>query len=316
MKKQVALLFILFAFASGWAQAQPLHRYEYTHPQMGTTFRLIFYAPDSLLAYRAQARAFAWVDSLNAIMSDYLPESELNRLCATSSTGQWVSVSQPLFDVLEQSDYFARQSEGAFDVTVGALTRLWRRSRNLRILPDSVHLAAARSATGYQFIALNKHGRQVRLITNEHIQIDLGGIGQGYAADACLRILRSMGIPRALADAGGDIAVGDRPPDADGWKVAFVTAAGPQTLTLTRCGITTSGTTHKYWEHNGQRYAHIIDPRTGWPITYHRLVTVKAANATTADAWATALSVLGATWWQQHQKRRWRLRVWIANFPL
>jgi FAD:protein FMN transferase len=309
-------------------------RYEDTHPQMGTLFRIVCYAPDSAVARRAVEAAWVRVDTLNARYSDYLPDSELNRLCATAGSGQWVPVSDDLADILRLSGRFWQESGGAFDASVGPLTRLWRRARQLKELPDTARLEAALQRVGWQYVEMRscseprwwqvwRRGRgreatfqrsektcQVRL-SRAGMQLDLGGIAQGYAADACLQVLRTYGIKQALADAGGDIALGAPPPDAAGWAIKVPMELGDSLIWLSHCGITTSGATFRYVEHEGVRYSHIVDPRTGWGLTHGYLVTVMAPNATTADAWATAISVSGVLPQKQHPRKR--VSAWVRK---
>lgn len=292
-----------------------LRRFEFTHPQMGTVFRLVFYASSEATAQNAATQAFAMVDTLNAIMSDYIPDSELSLLCNTAGTGQSVLVSEDLWQILKLSAQFSRQSDGAFDVSIGPLSRLWRRARNLKELPDSSRVLAARELVGYQNIRFKK-GKKIELL-KAGMRLDLGGIAQGYAADRCLLILRRHGIQSALADAGGDIALGEAPPDKSGWQIEMPTEDGrKELLNLSHCGITTSGASYRYLEVEGKRYSHIIDPRSGWGLTHRVLVTVLAPNATLADAWATAISVSGKAGWQKREKKKPKLRVWIREMPL
>jgi thiamine biosynthesis lipoprotein len=291
-----------------------LRRFEYTHPQMGTVFRLIFYTEkDSMQAAGIARLVFDRVDALNASMSDYLPDSELNRLCATAGSGRPVAVSDDLWEVLRWSVEFSRKSEGAFDVSIGPLTRLWRRARNLKEAPDSARVEEARALTDYRNIEL-RHGKTV-VLKKTGMRLDLGGIAQGYAADVCLKMLKQNGIRRALADAGGDIAIGEPPPGKKGWEIALPTprdSLPPVTLQLARCGITTSGATWRYLEINGRRYSHIIDPRSGWGLTHRVMVTVQAPDAMSADAWATACSVMGQYGWSRLKVRPKRLKIrWL-----
>lgn len=319
------LLTVLFFTAAGSnllpaqraaAPDSALRRYEFTHPQMGTVFRLVFYAADDSLAATAARTTFGQVDTLNAIMSDYLPESELMRLCAQAGTGKKVPVSPDLWRILRLSVRFTRQSAGAFDPSIGPLTRLWRRGRNLQEVPDSARIEAAKSRVGFQNIRFysRKHRIALRI---PGMQLDLGGIAQGYAADACLQTLKKYGITRALADAGGDIAAGDPPPGHSGWTIGLPHAAGgldTARYILARGGITTSGASFRYIEDRaGRRYSHIVDPRSGWGITRPVLVTVQAPSATEADAWATAISVLGATAWKQIRHKHPELQVWLTD---
>ena len=147
--------------------------------------------------------------------------------------------------------------------------------------------------------------------------LDLGGIAQGWAADDCLKLLRQFNINHAMVDAGGDIALGMAPPGEMGWKIEVPAPNGEKKLLyLQHCGITTSGATYRYLEFEGKRYSHIIDPRTGMGLTHHTLVTVIAPDATTADAWATAMSVLGEKGRKLAQKSPKKLEIWLTEMPL
>lgn len=314
--KHSFLLLLLASLPRSPLLAQnPPKRYEFSHPQMGAVFRLIFYAENDSLAERAAHTVFDRVDSLNAVMTDYQPDSELMRLCDKAGTDEKVPVSADLWRILKISQHFSRQSGGAFDVTVGPLTRLWRRARHLQELPDSAQVAAAQALVDWRNVRFYPHPKRIRLL-KKGMKLDLGGIGQGFAADECLRVLRGFGITRALADAGGDIAIGDAPPDAAGWTVDIPDTLHNAPLTLVRCGITTSGATYRYLEANGRRYSHIVDPRTGWGLTQRVLVTVHAPTATEADAWATAISVLGQSGWQAIRQRHPKVRVWLTETAL
>lgn len=281
---------------------------------MGTVFRLVFYTEQyPANAATTAARIFHWVDTLNQIFSDYLPESELNRLSDQAGKPAPVRVSTELADILQRARQFSKASDGAFDVTVGALTRLWRRARNLQEMPDSARLQAALQTVDWKSVRFR--GKKYIRLTRPGARLDLGGIAQGYAADECLRLLRDAGIRQALVDAGGDIALGDAPPDAAGWRIEIPGARpdSPEVLYLSNCGITTSGATYRYLEINGIRYSHIVNPKTGLGLTHRILVTVQAPDATTADAWATAISVGGATGWKKWEKRRYKVRVWLTE---
>jgi thiamine biosynthesis lipoprotein len=279
----------------GRAADPPLARFEFAEPHMGTRFRIVFYAPDAATAQRASAAAFRRVAELNGIMSDYLAESELERLSARAG-GPAVPVSPDLFAVLARAAEVSRLSDGAFDVTVGPVVRLWRRARRTQLLPPADQLAAARAAVGDRLLVLDPAARAVQL-TRPGMRLDLGGVAKGYAAEAAQAVLKQHGITRALVAAGGDIAVSGPPSDATGWRVGIAappsaTGDGP-TLVLRDAAVSTSGDKEQYAEIGGKRYAHIIDPRTGMGLTETWQATAVAADATTADAWATALVVLG-----------------------
>ncbi len=271
-----------------------LKRYEFTEPHMGTRFRIVLYAPDQDTARKAAADAFARIASLNAIMSDYDNTSELMRLCAQAG-GPPVPVSAELFFVLSKAQEVSRQSGGAFDVTVGPVVKLWRLARKRHKLPDPDKLAAARALVGWQNVRLDQAKRTVQLLKTG-MQLDLGGIAKGYAADEALAVLQKHGIDRALVAAGGDIAVSGPPPETDGWKIAIATLPGekdPGRLILHHAAVSTSGDAEQFVEIDGKRYSHIIDPRTGIGLLGRMSVTVVARRGIDADSLTKVVAVLG-----------------------
>jgi thiamine biosynthesis lipoprotein len=279
---------------------------------MGTLFTITLYAPDEARAKAASDAAFAKIAALDRMMTDYDPESELMQLCQ-KPCGQPVRVSDELFDILQKSQRVAELSDGAFDVTVGPVIRLWRRARRTASLPPLDALARARQSVGHQKLKLDPRHKTVTL-TVPDMQLDLGGIAKGYAADKALGVLRSHGIHRALVAASGDIALGDPPPGKPGWRVSIgapvsnparsetaARRAGPEasasiarTLLLRNAAVSTSGDAEQFVEIAGRRYSHIVDPRTGMGLTERLQVSIIARHATETDSFATAVSVLGA----------------------
>ena len=281
-------------FTSGRAA---LERHEFESKHMGTTFRVVLYAADKATAKKAADAAFARVAELDAIMSDYKKDSELMRLCKRFATDAAppVKVSDDLFFVLQKADELSKRSGGAFDVTVGPVVQLWRLARRTQELPDAKEFAAARAKVGYTKVKLDPAKKTVQLLT-PGMQLDLGGIAKGYAADAALKLLRDkFGITRALVAAYGDIACGDPPPGAGGWTVDIAPIAKsqkPRRLTLANAAVSTSGDLEQFVEIAGVRYSHVLDPTTGLGLTGRRSVTVIAPDGTTADSMTKAVSVL------------------------
>lgn len=276
----------------------PWQRYEFSQPHMGTTFRLVLYAADLPTAEKASQKAFARIAQLDGIMSDYRETSELMLLCRQAGKGP-VKVSPDLFRIIERSHYFSILSAGAFEITAGPVIKLWRRARRTEQLPDNARLREALSLTGDHLMRLDQKAQTVSL-EKAGMQLDLGGIAKGYAADAVIEILKGEGINRALVAAGGDIVAGDAPPGAKGWKVSIISLQpldekqnDAQFLLLKNQAVSTSGDAEQYVEIGGVRYSHIVDPRTGYGVTGRSNATVIARDGTTTDALATALSVLG-----------------------
>ncbi len=276
--------------------AQQLERYHFDRALMGTPFRIVLYAMDSVRARQGAVAAFARVDALERRLSDYDPSSEVSRLSATAGSGEWVSVSKDLWTVLAAAQDWAARTDGAFDVTVGPLTRLWRWAGRRATFPPHERLNRARESVGYRFLLLNPATRSVRLEL-DGMRLDLGGIGKGYAADAALDVLRSFGVHHALVDAGGDVVLGDAPPGTTGWRVEIPGVEDGRVVSeirhLARGAVATSGDAYRFIEVDSVRYSHIMDPQSGMGLTERRVVTVLAPTGTEADALASAVSVLG-----------------------
>jgi thiamine biosynthesis lipoprotein len=272
-------------------------RFVYERAEMGVPFRISLYAEEEAVAQRAAEAAFDRVAVLNSIFSDYDSDTELSRLSQTSGQGKQVPVSSDLWRILEKSQTLAAQTDGAFDITVGPIVNLWRRSRRKHEFPPEKLLTEMRNRVGYKNLSLDAAKKTAELRIPD-MRLDLGAIAKGYAADEALKVLRARGVPRALVAASGDMAVGDPPPEAEGWRIEVAAldvpgAPPPEIVLLKNCGIATSGDVFQHVEINGVRYSHIVDPRTGVGLTDHSLVTIIAPDCTTADGIATAVSVLG-----------------------
>ncbi|MBI1311898.1 FAD:protein FMN transferase [bacterium] len=211
--------------STAWSDsATTLQRFDFRRIEMGVEFHIRVYGCDSEAANKAVAAAFDRVRELNSVMSDYDAASEIRRLCDAGSTAQPVVVSPDLFRVLQQSVSLSQDTGGAFDVTVGPLTKLWRRARRRGEMPPVDLLAEARSRVGSEAIVLDSCRHSVRL-SKSGMRIDLGGIAKGYAADQALDVLKDRGFPRAMVDASGDIVLGDPPPNAPGWRIVIAQLA-------------------------------------------------------------------------------------------
>ena len=297
MRSRLILIVLTAVLAAGAVRAEPaLSRFTFTEVHMGTEFKIILYAPDKETAGKAATAAYARIASLDATMTDYNPASELMRLCAKSG-GDPVHVSDELFFVLSQAQETSRISDGAFDATVGPVVRLWRQARRTQRMPDSEKLAAARALVGWKNVVLDEKAHTVRLL-KAGMQLDLGGIAKGYAADEGIAVLKKQGVMHALVAAGGDIAVSGAPPDADGWKIAIAplqedaNTEGPY-LTLHDAAVSTSGDANQFVEIDGKRYSHIIDPNTGLGLVGRMSGAVVAPHGIIADSHTKIVCVLG-----------------------
>jgi len=287
---------LALCFLGNPPETSDLERYEATERHMGVVFNIVLYSESETKAKLGFEAAFDRIDQLDRTMSDYDSDSELSRLSNSSPTSEPVKVSDDLWRVLVKSQDLSEKSDGAFDVTVGALTKLWRRARRQHELPSEERLKEAMRAVGYRHLSLDCGTKSVSLgIPN--MRLDLGGIAKGYAADEALAALKTLGISRALVNASGDIALGDSPPGKPGWKIG-IAPLNPDTtpsrfLELSNCAVATSGDAWQFVEVDGRRYSHIIDPRTGLGLMERSSVTIVAPTCTDADGLASAVSVLG-----------------------
>lgn len=274
------------------AAAVALTRHTFAQVHMGVKCRITLYASQRERAAEAAARAFERIASLDASLSDWRLESELNRLNDTAG-GPALPVSEDLYRVLDLARRLSEATGGAFDPTVGPVVRLWRQARRDGQPPNPDDLALARQAVGWQGIELDPETRSVRLV-RAGMRLDLGGIGKGYVADRAGEVLREQGVSRFLIDLGGDLLAGDPPPGRQGWTIQIQTELGQSgSLEAANAGVATSGDSAQFVEIDGVRYSHIVDPLTGLGLTDRIAATVVAPDAATADALASAVCVLG-----------------------
>jgi thiamine biosynthesis lipoprotein len=267
------------------------------------------YAANETQARHAFRAAFDRIAQIDAALSDYLPDSELNRICR-DAVGRPVHASDDLFEVASAAQRLARETDGAFDITSGALTHLWREARKRQRVPDPQDIEAARLRCGYRKLHVDAAHHTVEL-DSAGMQLDMGGIAKGYAADQALAALSKLGIRSALVAASGDLAFSDTPPGEHGWKIGVEALEKP--LALTYAAVSTSGSSEQHLDAAGKRYSHIIDPKTGMGLTSSSSVTIVAKRGIDADAAATAVSVLGRDRGLAFIRRRPDLAVFIAT---
>jgi FAD:protein FMN transferase len=278
---------------------QTCRRFTFSEAHMGTIIRIVLYAPDATAADKASRAAFDRIATLDNAMSDYKPDSELMRLCRAAG-GPPEKVSEDLFQVLTAAQELAARSDGAFDVTVGPVVRLWRRARRRHELPDGNRLAQALALVGYRNLVLDPRQRTAQLL-KPGMMLDLGGIAKGYAADEALSVLKRDGITSALVAAAGDIACSRPPPGREGWRIDIAAPApssksadkSARYLSLHDAAVSTSGDSEQHLDVGSERYSHIINPATGMALSGRRRVTVVAPRGITADSYAVAVCVLG-----------------------
>ncbi len=285
------ILLSLLTVSSCYAQQRKFH---FVENKMGSPFNLILVHTDSFQAVQLAKECFMLIDSFNHIFSDYDSTSELSRLCAQADN-RYQTASPALWDILVQSKKAWQQSKGAFDITVSPLSRLWRRMRRENRFPDSSEVLMQKKRVGFGLLTIDTLQHRIRF-NKQSMQLDLGGIAKGYVAQAVIDYLATKGVHSALADAGGDMAMSGSPPGTKGWIVGVNVPETTDELLTTKLllhnmAVATSGDAYQFIEHNGRKYSHIIDPRTGYGISSQRNVTVIAKDGATADWLATACSI-------------------------
>ncbi len=261
--------------------------------KMGTRIVVQLWHPDAEEGRRLVAAAMAEFDRIEALMSTYREDSEISRVNRHAAERP-IPVSEELYDIVRQSIEVSRLTQGAFDITYESVGYLY--AFRERQAPTDAQVDARIDAVDYQHLLLDSEARSIAFAM-EGVRINLGGIGKGYACDRAVDLIRRAGVEHALVSAGGDTRLlGDRrgqpwvvgirdPDDAD----AVVTR-----LALVDEAISTSGDYERYFEDDGVRYHHILDPATGRPSEGVRSVTIIGPDGTRTDALSTSVFVMGA----------------------
>ncbi len=283
----------LTLLACGCEQRPAARKAAASREVMGTLATLTAVAADDTLAAAAVERGYARLEDVNRLMSDYTADSEIGRVNQLLA-GQSLALSTETFQCLRQGLEVSRASGGAFDITCRPFVALWKKSASLGRLPTEEELTRTWQLVGPDRIILNFAERTVSPAVNG-VQVDLGGIAKGYALDLAAAAMRQAGAASVCVDVGGDVLALGTAADGRPWRIGVKHPFQDglvAILLLSDRAVATSGVQQRFHEIDGKRYSHIIDPRTGWPAEQAPSVTVIAADGITADAWATAFSVL------------------------
>ncbi|TVL99661.1 MAG: hypothetical protein CV087_17065 [Candidatus Brocadia sp. WS118] len=267
---------------------------------MGTFAEVSVYAQDEKTAGRAVEGALDEIERMDRIMSNYKHDSELSQVNKNAAKSP-VPCQGDLLDVIEQSHYYSELSGGAFDITVSPLVALWGFFHEKGHVPSDKEIERILPAVSYKNIVINKNTDAKKTGTvffkNTQTQIDLGAIGKGYAVDKALEIVRKCGLENACINLGGNIYVLGTPPDKTAWKIGIQHPRNKNEilgyLELRDEATATSGDYERFFEMNGKRYSHIINPLTGRPVSGTIATTIVAPTGTEVDALSTSLFVLG-----------------------
>lgn len=230
-------------------------------------------------------------------MNIYNPESELSKL-NSAPADEWVTLSPETMSAVVAAKQAYEDTNGAFDATINPLIQLWKKAGKTNRLPTKEEITAARKKSDWSLFKIDIPGSRV-MKTAVTAKLDLGGIAKGYAIDLALESLQKDGCLGGLVDIGGDIRCFGKKPDGEKWRVAVRNPFEPRSnnylkiISLDEGAVCTSGNYERYSVIDGKHFSHILDPQTGIPVDACPSATVIAPTATQADAWATALSVLG-----------------------
>lgn len=261
---------------------------------MGVECRITVYAPSEAEARAATRDAFVRMEAIERAISSWRPGSEASKF--QQRVGEEVELTPEFFELLWRSLLWAKRSDGAFDPTFGALIATWRDARSQERVPSQDAIERAQDHSGWQHVELDL-GRRSAKITKEGLQLDFGGIGKGFAADQALNVLRNHGLPSAIIEIGGDVVAGDPPPGTEGWRVEIEPASeeADSSRLLANGAMATSGDAEQFFEVDGKRYSHIINPKSGLALTSRVQVTAIVRGGVSpgadADALASAASV-------------------------
>lgn len=262
---------------------------------MGTLCAIQVYHADAGAAERAMARALDEMQRVDRLLSNYDPTSELSVMNREAAKAPF-HASDELFRFVEQCQHYFRETEGAFDPTVGALVRAWGFFGPRPVRPPKEVIAAAKASSGFSNVRLNPSRRTV-FYAAPGLEFDPGGIGKGYAVDRAVDVLRQAGITSAMVSAGGStiFALG-HPPGRDAWRVAVADPDDVERplryVRLRDAAVSTSGVSRRSVREAARRYSHIFDPRSGEPVERMCQVTVVTTRATDSDAFTKAAFVL------------------------
>ncbi len=295
-----AFMALVIATLAGCSLESDKQIWEVSGPVFGTRYHIKVVLPENAEQLENLAEGIeATLEKVDASMSTWRADSELSRFNTAEDQSKWFPISTPLYDVLRASVQLSTFSGGGFDITMGPVVNLWGFGPEAR--PSSVpapELLAERLAqTGYRHLELRANPPAVRATSPQYL--DLSAIAKGYGVDAVAEYLASSGVQSFLVEIGGELSARGRKPDGEAWRLAIEEPTSDERkisriVALEDRAMATSGDYRNYYESEGHRYSHTIDPATGKPVSHNLAsVTVIAENCMLADGYATAFTVLG-----------------------
>jgi thiamine biosynthesis lipoprotein len=275
----------------------PYQAFVYNQKGMGTLVTITLWGNDETAAASAAKEAFLEFARLDALMTTWRDDSEVSKINAAAGK-KAVPVSDEVFEVIEMAQKVAKATGGAFDITVGAYSGAWKFDEDRDgTIPTAEEVKKRKALVNYRDVQLTRGKQKKVKLLRAGQRITLGGIAKGYAVDRAVAVLHKHGFKNLIVQAGGDLYVGGRRGDRP-WRIGIRDPRGPRESSFAVAEIedksfSTSGDYERFVMIDNVRYHHILDPDTGYPANRSRSVTVMAKNAFIADAWDTALFVVG-----------------------
>lgn len=312
-KQRMLFLFLLAAPANWTARAarNELLRLEKSAEAMGSTYSVELYGTDRVSLEAAADAALDEARRLDDLLSNYKPDSEWSQVNRHAAEAP-MRISPELFQLLSACLRYSRESEGAFDISVGPLMKVWGFYKSTGHLPHRAEVSAAMTKVGYGHVHLDPKAQTV-WFDRPGVELDPGGIGKGYAVDRMVEVLRKKGIQAALvAGSGSSIyGLGTPPNEPKGWAIDIKNPWEPAKTAaevfLKDMSMSTSGSYEKFFRAEGKTYAHIMDPRTGYPAQGSVSVSVIAPMTIDSEAWAKPYFVNGRQWAAKHKPKEFRV---------
>jgi thiamine biosynthesis lipoprotein len=293
------------------ADQPELLRLEKSADSMGSTYSIALYGYDRVRMEAAADAAFDEVRRLDELLSNYRPESEWSQVNLHAAEKP-MKVSPELFQLLSECVEYSQESDGAFDISVGPLMKVWGFYKGSGHLPHRPEISAALTKVGYRHIHLDRAAQTV-WFDRVGVELDPGGIGKGYAVDRMVDVLRKNGVQIALVAGSGSSIYGMGAPPAEpkGWRVDIRDPKDSHKTStevfLKDTSMSTSGSYEKFFRAEGRTYAHIMDPRTGYPAQGSVSVSVIAPRTIDSEAWAKPYFVNGRPWAARHKPKEFRV---------
>lgn len=292
MAKQIGTLFIILLIAVPISAQQSFHR---SLKLMGSGFQITVVVKDSTEANRVIDLAISEISRIEKLISSWDPNSETSEINMNAGI-KGVKVSAELYDLIERAIGLSGLTDGAFDISYASMDKIWKFDGSMKKMPSKEEIKSSVSKVGFQKIILDSRNKSV-FLKDKGMKIGFGAIGKGYAADQAKALLLKNNVQAGIINASGDMNTWGRQPNGNEWTVAITNplnkAKSAAVLPISNGAVVTSGNYEKFVQFNGIRYAHIIDPRTGYPATGILSVTVFAPKAELADALATSVFVMG-----------------------